>query len=1053
MLSRTTVLNTTLEYEDFELLIGIQQTDGHYPVAVIRSPAGEARGSMRFSFSELELENRLLHLRNALLLSGEKYRDAITPEKQTVRQFGHDLFTSIMDREILSLYDSSYSIVSEKGKGLRLKLRIQSPQVATLPWEFLFDSRKNAYISLSRNTPIVRYLELPQSLKPLETFPPLRILGMVCSPTDQQSLNVQREKQRLENALTRLAKSGLVEFTWLEGQTWRDLQRVMRSGPWHIFHFIGHGNFDEAANEGVIVFEDEQHHTHLLSATQLAQLLSSHQALRLVILNSCRGAQGSQSDIFASTASTLVRQGIPAVIAMQYVITDQAATEFSHSLYEALADGLPIDAAVSEARIGMQIAVSNSLEWGTPVLVTHSSNGALFSIHTKTLTEERRSGPSVISDISSPNSELTEKKRHSGRLPKSTPDYSQWIHILPTMLSRFFSLFFSFIIIILPFSLVNHVGGWGVVWTIGLTITGAIGTRITKAVFPYSVDRKLLIVNCGTGMLAGLLSGFLGQFMTWGIAVRVGVILSGLVGGIVISFTQYHIAFIALSRYRSVSAITVSWIIFSIIFVLLLGNSTLYWRLVTFAITDQTIEQIQYTTFQDADFRFVNFSGADLSNTNFYEVNFTGANLSKANLSKAEWPGSNLFDADLTGAVLVDAYLTDINLSKANLISADLEGANLNNANLSDANFTAVNLKNARLAGANLSGAGLTDAKLQGARYDETTVWPNGFDYRNVWAIGPSANLEKLNLSGINLSYTHLSNTNLSHSDLSGSVLNSADLSGANLSYANLSGADLSWTKLDNSILSGTILMGAALYETDLSGTYMYNVVLQWARYGENTKWPEGFKFETSGALGPSANLDGQKIQGVDLQNLNLSKASLRGAILAGVNLSGADLSGADLFKANLSEAILSNANLAGANLIEANLDKVDLTRARYNSDTLWPETFMYKNAHAIGPQTNLEGEDLSGIQLQEINLSDANLRKAILTHSSLCSVDLTSADLSEANLSQARLKAVKLKEAKLQNVVLKDVLYDTETEWPEGFNPGQYGAILDERASYACLR
>ncbi len=47
--------------------------------------------------------------------------------------------------------------------------------------------------------------------------------------------------------------------------------------------------------------------------------------------------------------------GLPAVIAMQYENTDRAAIEFALSLYDALADGLPIDAAVSEARKAVQL--------------------------------------------------------------------------------------------------------------------------------------------------------------------------------------------------------------------------------------------------------------------------------------------------------------------------------------------------------------------------------------------------------------------------------------------------------------------------------------------------------------------------------------------------------------------------------------------------------------------------------------------------------------------------------------------------------------------------
>jgi len=64
-----------LTYLDFELEIG--PGSGHeYPVAVLRSPAGEAHEMMRFPFDELALEGRLDKLQIALLRSGgQRCRD------------------------------------------------------------------------------------------------------------------------------------------------------------------------------------------------------------------------------------------------------------------------------------------------------------------------------------------------------------------------------------------------------------------------------------------------------------------------------------------------------------------------------------------------------------------------------------------------------------------------------------------------------------------------------------------------------------------------------------------------------------------------------------------------------------------------------------------------------------------------------------------------------------------------------------------------------------------------------------------------------------------
>ncbi len=175
-----------------------------------------------------------------------------------------------------------------------------------------------------------------------------------------------------------------MDLVWLEGQTWRDLQRAMRRGPWHIFHFIGHGGFDRATDEGLIALADDAGRAHLLRATDLGRLLDDHYPLRLVLLNSCEGARGGERDAFSGTAATLVRRDIPAVLAMQYEINDEAAVEFSRSFYEAVADGLPVDAADSEARTAVGICLGDTLEWGTPVLYLRSPDGRVFDVHQPT---------------------------------------------------------------------------------------------------------------------------------------------------------------------------------------------------------------------------------------------------------------------------------------------------------------------------------------------------------------------------------------------------------------------------------------------------------------------------------------------------------------------------------------------------------------------------------------------------------------------------------------------------------------------------------------------
>jgi len=369
-----------MDYLDFELEIG-PGSDGRYPVTVLHAPGGErARATMVFPFDRLTLENQLQSLQIALLRSSSTRRRVMSAGEQTVETFGRSLFDALMIDDVRIRYAVSRRIADGEGKGLRLKLRIGDPALASLPWEYLYDPDEGDFVALSERTPLIRYLELPKPPRPLEVKPPLRILGMVSDPSDLDQLDVAAEKQRVERALRGLRERGLAELTWLEGQTWRDLLRAMRHGPWHIFYFIGHGGFDVARGEGIIALANDAGRAEYLGATSLGRVLDDHFSLRLVVLNSCEGAQASDADVFSSTAATLIRCGIPAVLAMQHEISDDAAIEFARTFYDAIGDGAPIDSAVADARLAISIGLRGSVEWGTPVLHMRAPDGVLFRI-------------------------------------------------------------------------------------------------------------------------------------------------------------------------------------------------------------------------------------------------------------------------------------------------------------------------------------------------------------------------------------------------------------------------------------------------------------------------------------------------------------------------------------------------------------------------------------------------------------------------------------------------------------------------------------------------
>src|SRR5271157_902239 len=369
-----------LRYLDFELEIGPQGE--HHIARVLHSPAGEAAHEFALPFSAEKLENLVLKLGPAR----GRTRRIHSAEMEAALELGEALFESVFDGEVRDcLMRSLDETDRQEGMGLRVRLRLETPELEDVPWEYLFDPSCNRFLAQSNRSLIVRYVELPQKICPLRIDLPLRLLVMISSPSDYQRLDVEREKSCVESALSPLSKEGKVRVGFLERATLTGLYHRLRDAgtrgeAYHVFHFIGHGGFDQRAGEGVLVLEDEQGRGQMIGPNRLGLLFYEHcRTMRLAVLNSCEGARNSRTDPFAGVATNLIRQGIPAVIAMQFEISDQAAITFAGEFYTALTQGYPVDAAVAEARKAIYF-MPNDIEWGTPVLYMRSPDGVLFSI-------------------------------------------------------------------------------------------------------------------------------------------------------------------------------------------------------------------------------------------------------------------------------------------------------------------------------------------------------------------------------------------------------------------------------------------------------------------------------------------------------------------------------------------------------------------------------------------------------------------------------------------------------------------------------------------------
>ncbi|MBX2998646.1 MAG: CHAT domain-containing protein [Caldilineaceae bacterium] len=307
----------------------------------------------------------------------------VAPNRQSslfqgrVKSFGGKLYDALFTGELRVSLGRCLDEARAQGVPLRIKLRLhEAPELAALPWEFLYHASRDKFLVLDMDTPLVHSLELAEAVSPIAIAPPLRILAIFSNPPGAgPPLNVEAEWQILQESLADLGQRVVVER--LAAPTLPALQRALSRQEPHILHFVGHGLFEDEAGGGMLLFEDERGDPALVEAERLGRLLANVRNLRLAVLNACEGGRTSASDPFAGVAQTLLRQGIPAVIAMQFPISDTASLTFSHEFYASLADGHPLDRALTGARLAIYTRHGSS-EWATPRLFMHAADGVLW---------------------------------------------------------------------------------------------------------------------------------------------------------------------------------------------------------------------------------------------------------------------------------------------------------------------------------------------------------------------------------------------------------------------------------------------------------------------------------------------------------------------------------------------------------------------------------------------------------------------------------------------------------------------------------------------------
>ncbi|MEP7009986.1 MAG: CHAT domain-containing protein [Acidobacteriota bacterium] len=370
-----------MRYEELQLTFE-PVNGGDFAVRLRSRLVGDAEGTLRMPFEPAELPSVLAALVPPGSARGE---EPAAPEPMAAEEIGARLFDGLFAGKVGERFAAAAEkIEGDAEAGLRIELgfdleRPELAPLAALPWELLYRRERRQFLALGAKTPVVRRIFVPRGVRPpLAT--PLRLLTAWSDAKMEPRLDVAGEFLTIEQVLSKVPGLSLSFLADPEPAGLRAELRTWGEDAVHMLHWIGHGKLDEQTGEGMLIFSSDRRAPVTVSGRVLADHLQDCDELRLVVLSACEGgrvAAAIERDAFQSVGAALVLAGVPAVIAMQMSVRDSNAIAFTHALYTQLALGLPLEAAMGEARLAVHTAKPKSAEFAVPVLFLRQGDMAL----------------------------------------------------------------------------------------------------------------------------------------------------------------------------------------------------------------------------------------------------------------------------------------------------------------------------------------------------------------------------------------------------------------------------------------------------------------------------------------------------------------------------------------------------------------------------------------------------------------------------------------------------------------------------------------------------
>ncbi|HKP81173.1 MAG TPA: CHAT domain-containing protein [Pyrinomonadaceae bacterium] len=265
-----------------------------------------------------------------------------------ITAFGSRLYQKVFTADVARVW-SEHKEASEFSV-LCIRIASDASELESIPWETLFDGED--FIATGARSTVSR---LPRDVQPLSVLPavpaPLRMLALISSPLDlpdHSRLQMEREQEILLEAINDPSGQGRLRADFEEEAKLEILESSLET-PYQILHFSGHG-ISPAAGGGLLL-EDARGNSRPTSVPEVMHSLQrGERSLRLVVLSGCQTARTLEIAGLRDMARGLLRRGIPAVIAMQFSISDKAGLKFAEVFYSRIAAGRPVELAIHAAR-------------------------------------------------------------------------------------------------------------------------------------------------------------------------------------------------------------------------------------------------------------------------------------------------------------------------------------------------------------------------------------------------------------------------------------------------------------------------------------------------------------------------------------------------------------------------------------------------------------------------------------------------------------------------------------------------------------------------------